>query len=164
MLHLILPIIISIFFISIGLYYKSQYNDSDITDTQYKVFKHEQLRYDNFDLYIFYIDCWARKLVRGKKLKPYQKEVLIDFAYSNRDKNDTYITREILEDNNILAMQFNQKRYESIGKKIKRLFKKSKEKNNKKEENNTMYDYDLYNYNLEIENKSRKGSNKRSFN
>lgn len=132
---LVYLIFLNIIILSIGMYFKIQNDKSSISDDDFKYHKYLNLKYDHPNIYFYLINRYAKRLVRNKKIKSYQRKLLKEFVISSGYCNE--LNSKLLEDDRILAMQFDQELYLPLMKKIK--MKLIKKKNNKKEVNN-MYD------------------------
>lgn len=94
---IILSIIISVIFLSIGIYYKS-INDKnkDEYDT-YKMYKfYYDLRYTHPSIYYNKIIRISKKLRKDKKIKPYEKKLITRYLHE-------YLRDEIRNGNNVDA-------------------------------------------------------------
>ena len=126
-MKLVYLMLANLIILGIGMHYKIQ-NDS-YDRNPYKVDK-------NSNKYLRLIDKYAKRLIRGKKITPSQRRLLVDFILDNNDDELNRINRKMLNDDKILIAQFNVERYEPFLQKLKR---KSAIKNNKYKEENNMY-------------------------
>lgn len=178
-------IILNVVIISFGMYFKKQNDEYERKNgkSKTKCYEYMRLRFEHPHIYNLLIDHYARRLLRGKKIEQYQKDVLIDFIIftdDNKKDDDIHFTRYDLQDEELLKMQFNQEYFMPLSQKIKRkLFKRKnknkKEKNDMFEDNNDFilgnnmynnhmsnfddYDYDSYNKH----NNRKRGVNSRSY-
>lgn len=140
-----LSLIFIVIVYSFGFYFKKQSDEYErkYGKSTFKCYDYMKLRFDHPHIYSFLIDHHIRRLVRGKKIEQYQKDVLIDFLmWLKEDVNEEemHFTRYDLQDEELLKMQFNQERYMPLGQKIKR--KLLQRKNKKEKEKNNMFDDD----------------------
>lgn len=126
-MKLVYLMLANLIILGIGMHYKIQ-NDS-YDRNPYKVDK-------NSNKYLHFIDKYAKRLIRGKKITQSQRRLLVDFILDNNDDELNRINRKMLNDDGILIAQFNVERYEPFLKKLKR---KATIKNNKYKEENNMY-------------------------
>lgn len=106
-MFLVIAILLNIFFISVGLYYKKENNINESEYETHRLYqKYIDLRYEYPSIYYRKISKICKKASKGKKIKPYEKKLIKRYLQEHMreeiDKgNDVEVYQTLLEDNSL---------------------------------------------------------------